>query len=276
MNRVTPLVRTTAVSVERFDHEPGVPHRDPERERARGHAVSVIETGAFRVRLNGAWHEVTPASLFATTPGLEFSCAHDEEHPRDRCVSVRYDEEAVESLRAAGAVAVAGSVLPLTNRRAYLRRAILADPGGDRSRVEALAGALYWSLASPTVGRRLYRPHQLRHYAERVDRAKALMRAHYAEPLSLSRIAREVGMSVYQFARVFSELEGEPPHRFLQRVRLEQAEARLRDGASVTAVCFDVGFGSLSHFVSTFRRRVGMRPSDVRHRPRSARPLLER
>lgn len=70
-------------------------------------------------------------------------------------------------------------------------------------------------------------------------------------------------MSVFHFARIFGELEGRPPHRFLTDVRLAQAHARLRDGASVTDTCFAVGFGSLSHFVTTFRRRYGTRPSEL-------------
>jgi AraC-like DNA-binding protein len=43
-----------------------------------------------------------------------------------------------------------------------------------------------------------------------VDRAKELMTASYADALSLTTIAREVGMSTFHFARVFRELEGEP------------------------------------------------------------------
>jgi AraC family transcriptional regulator len=93
---------------------------------------------------------------------------------------------------------------------------------------------------------------------------KALIREHYAEPVSLSRMAREAGMSVYHFARVFAELEGHPPHKYLLGVRLRRAAMRLRAGASVTETCFACGFSSLSHFVSTFRRHLGMRPSETR------------
>ncbi len=65
------------------------PHRDPERERAEGHAVNFVCSGSFRVRTDDAWRAVTPDCLFVTTPGLEFSCAHDEEYPHDECLSVR-------------------------------------------------------------------------------------------------------------------------------------------------------------------------------------------
>ncbi len=93
------------------------------------------------------------------------------------------------------------------------------------------------------------------------------MRTQFAEPLSLSRMAREVGMSLYPFARLFAELEGETPHRFLVGVRLQEAARRLRAGGRVTDVCFAVGFGSLSHFTTTFRREYGAPPSEFRRSP---------
>lgn len=260
MNRVTALLRTPSVVVERFDHAPGVAHRDPEGERAATHAVSFVEAGSFRLRVAGAWHELTAAHLFVATPGLEFACTHDHEHPADRCLSVRFNERAVESLRSAGAAPLAAPVVPLDNRRAYLRLGL--GVASDAARTEALAGALYWSLSGPAGPRARFRAGQLGWYAVRVDRARAMMEARHAEPLSLSLVARETGMSVYHFARVFSELVGRSPHQFLVEVRLTAAAARLRAGASVTETCYAVGFRSLSHFTTSFRRRFGVRPSE--------------
>ena len=262
MNRVIQLVRTCAVGLERFDHVPGVAHQDPERERAAGHRVNFVETGSFRVRTTGAWHAVTPDSLFVTTPGLEFSCAHDGDHPADCCLSVSFSDEALESARSFLTLADS-PVRPITNRLAYLRRSLRGCAPGDEARVEALAGALMSSVSMAAARRPLFRPERLSWYAARVDRAKAMMEERYAEPLSLSSLARDAGISLFHFARVFAELEGRPPHRFLADVRLAQAAARLRDGAGVTETCFAVGFGSLSHFITTFRRRYGARPSDV-------------
>jgi AraC family transcriptional regulator len=267
VNRVTPLLETPAILVERFAHDPGIAHRDPEREHARGHAVSFVEEGSFRLRTGKTWRRLSTASLYATTPELEFSCAHDEDYPNDRCVSVRYAEAAIESLRSAGAAPVAGGVRALTNRQAFLRLELLADDTWAAARSEAIAGALYWSLGGSETTRRLFRPGQLSWYAARLARVKALVREHYAEPLSLSRLAREAGMSVYHFARVFAELEGQPPHRYLLGVRLGRAAALLRAGASVTETCFACGFSSLSHFVSMFRRHLRMRPSEARRLP---------
>ena len=262
MNRVVRHVHTGAIALEHFDHTPGVSHHDPDRERATGHRVNFVEAGSFRVRTTGPWHAITPDKLFVTSPGLEFSCGHDEEHPTDCCQSVWYSEEAVESARSSVTLAEL-PVRPLTNRRAFLQRALRQCGVGDEARVEALAGALLWSLATDATRHPLFRPDRRAWYAARVERAKSLIEARYAEPLSLATIARDSGMSMFHFARIFSELEGQPPHRLLTHVRLEHAHARLREGAAVTDTCLAVGFGSLSHFVTTFRRRYGVRPSEV-------------
>jgi AraC family transcriptional regulator len=263
MNRVVRLLATEAIALERFDHEPGMPHRDPERECSTHYGVHFVEAGSFRLRTTDAWDEITDDSLFVTTPGLEFSCAHDDEHPSDRCVSVSYSEQAVESARASWRLADT-SRRDLTNRLAYLRHTLGRPVPGEEARVEALAGAVLWALSSKAARHPLFRPQRFAWYAARVDRAKAMIATHYAEPLSLSAMARETGMSVFHFARIFAELEGCPPHRFLRDVRLTHARSRLREGAGVTDTCYAVGFGSLSHFVTMFRRRYGVRPSDVR------------
>jgi AraC-like DNA-binding protein len=262
VNRVLRLIQAGAVTLERFDHVPGVAHRDPERERAAGHRVNFVEAGAFRVRTIGAWRQISGDRLFVTRPGLEFSCAHDEDHPSDCCLSVAYSAEAMESARSSVTFSDA-PVRALTNRHAFLRQALRTCRPGDEARTEAIAGALLWSLAVGHSRQPLFRPERLAWYAARVERVKAMIEDRYHEPLSLSAMARDSGMSVFHFARIFGELEGRAPHRFLTDVRLAHARARLRDGASVTETCFAVGFGSLSHFITVFRRRYGVTPSRV-------------
>lgn len=261
MNRVVTLAATPAVVLERFDHAPGVVHRDPDRERASGHAVSVVESGTFRVRARRAWRTVTDGEIFVTRPGLEFSCLHDVDHPDDVCLSVSFAPQAIESLRGQGQRPSRALVHGASNRRAYLARALRECRAGDDARLEALAGALHWTLGAAAPRGPLFRADRLAWYARRVDDAVAQIDAQYAEPLSLTTLARTAGMSTFHFARVFAELRGLPPHRYLSSVRLEAAARWLRDGASVTDTCFAVGFGSLSHFVTSYRRRFGERPS---------------
>jgi AraC-like DNA-binding protein len=128
-------------------------------------------------------------------------------------------------------------------------------------RVDALAADVFLAIGGNTT-QPLFRADLLSWYAARVDRARSLMDAHFHQPLSLTRLSRDVGMSPFHFARVFRELAGVPPHRYLTAVRLTHAARQLREGASVTDTCLAVGFGSLSHFVTAFRRRYGASPSN--------------
>jgi AraC-like DNA-binding protein len=45
----------------------------------------------------------------------------------------------------------------------------------------------------------------------------------------------------------------------------------LRDGEPVTTTCYAVGFGNLSHFIRSFRRRFGTAPSAVRKKVQARR-----
>src|SRR5207302_254909 len=100
------------------------------------------------------------------------------------------------------------------------------------------------------------------------DRARELARerilTHSDEPHTLASLASSVGMSAFHFARVFRSLIGAPPHRLLRDVRLDRARCMLLDGQSVTTTCYAVGFGNLSHFIRSFRRRFGTAPSLLR------------
>src|SRR4029077_11794001 len=100
--------------------------------------------------------------------------------------------------------------------------------------------------------------------------ARLAMDDDYAAEHSLDRLARSAGMSPFHFARIFRELVGMAPHRYLVRRRLAAGVERLRDGASVTATCYAIGFRSLSHFIHAFSAAHGITPSQCRSRfPRS-------
>ncbi|UZN02781.1 helix-turn-helix domain-containing protein [Cellulomonas sp. S1-8] len=105
----------------------------------------------------------------------------------------------------------------------------------------------------------------------RLLRARDAMDRDYARPLDVPTLARVAYVSPSHFAREFRAVFGEPPHRYLQRRRLERACAALRDtDAPVTQVALDVGFDSLGTFSRTFRDVVGRSPSQYRRDQRLA------
>jgi AraC-like DNA-binding protein len=162
------------------------------------------------------------------------------------------------------------AVLKPTNRVAYVfhNLTISIQRKKDFLAAESSAGALLDELSGGVRDmRRLYSEHQLSWYAERVDAARSLLHKKYPYEQTLSLLARGVGMSTFHFARIFSELTGTPPHRYLQRVRLDAAAQRLRQGDSVTEACFASGFRNLSHFIRAFTRRFGASPGKYKTTP---------
>ncbi len=101
----------------------------------------------------------------------------------------------------------------------------------------------------------------------RLLRARDAMDLAYARPLDIPALARIAHVSEAHFIRTFRATFGETPHRYLQRRRVERSMFLLREtGASVTAICMEVGFTSLGTFSRTFRDIVGESPSAYRRR----------
>jgi AraC-like DNA-binding protein len=99
----------------------------------------------------------------------------------------------------------------------------------------------------------------------RLLRARDAMDRTYAQPLDIPTLARIAHVSEAHFIRTFRQTFGEPPHRYLQRRRVERAMFLLRaTDTSVTEICLDVGFTSLGTFSRTFRAIVGESPTEYR------------
>ena len=104
----------------------------------------------------------------------------------------------------------------------------------------------------------------------RMLRARDEMDRRYAEPLDVPTLAAIAHLSASQFGRVFKDVYGETPHRYLQRRRVERAMTLLRQtDRPVTDIAWDVGFASLGTFSRTFAVIVGCSPSEfrLRHEP---------
>jgi AraC-like DNA-binding protein len=84
---------------------------------------------------------------------------------------------------------------------------------------------------------------------------------------SQAELAREAGLSRFHFLRRWREAFGVTPHEDLTRLRIARAKALLAaDAASITDVCFDIGFSSLGSFSTLFAERAGCPPSAWRRR----------
>lgn len=104
-------------------------------------------------------------------------------------------------------------------------------------------------------------------YEHLVTRLVKVMRTS-EEPLTLDDLAEMAGLSPFHFARVFRSVAGIPPVEYQTALRFVRAkELLLTSTASVTDICFEVGYGSLGTFSRRFKQMVGITPAEFRELP---------
>ena len=87
------------------------------------------------------------------------------------------------------------------------------------------------------------------------------VRAHLSEPLTVADMADLVSLSPSAFAHLFRDVTGRSPYQFLKEMRLDRARELLVDGNfTVARISKEVGYASVSHFISEFRGRFGVTP----------------
>ena len=98
-------------------------------------------------------------------------------------------------------------------------------------------------------------------------RARLVLGARFAEPLSLSALAREIGVSRSRLCHAFRRRAGTTLHAFREQVRLRAALEELAlPRRDLTGLALDLGYSSHSHFSASFRRAYGVTPSEARGR----------
>jgi AraC family transcriptional regulator len=95
--------------------------------------------------------------------------------------------------------------------------------------------------------------------------AEELLRARFRQPLVLSDIAYETGVHPVHLARVFHRVFGQTMGDYVRARRIEFACRSMREAAApLSTIARAAGFADQSHFCRTFRRLIGMTPSQYR------------
>jgi AraC-like DNA-binding protein len=99
----------------------------------------------------------------------------------------------------------------------------------------------------------------------RLLRGKDYLDSFFGEEMRLDKVASVACLSPYHFHRLFREVFGETPNQHLQRRRLANAQRLLGStGRTVTEICLEVGFESMTSFSALFRRIYGCSPREYR------------
>lgn len=101
--------------------------------------------------------------------------------------------------------------------------------------------------------------------SKRMDRVKELIHQSFAKDIQLSDLADEAGLSPFHFSRVFKETVGVSPRQYIIRQRMDEACRLLKESShDIASISAMVGYESVSHFSSLFKRHIGMSPAGFR------------
>src|SRR5918998_5960293 len=99
-----------------------------------------------------------------------------------------------------------------------------------------------------------------------VERVITSARERLCEPFSLRDMSRVAYLSAFHFNRVFHQITGLPPAKFISAMRLNEAKRLLLNtNLSITDICYEVGYNSLGTFTRRFTQRVGLGPREFRY-----------
>jgi len=99
----------------------------------------------------------------------------------------------------------------------------------------------------------------------RLGELRAWIIEHLASDLTIDRLAHQVGMSRRNFCRAFQRHTGVAPSKFVEAVRIEAAQRWLaQSDHALDEVARRSGFASADALRRSFRRCIGLTPSDYR------------
>jgi len=102
---------------------------------------------------------------------------------------------------------------------------------------------------------------------DRVAQALALIHDQYHTSPTLNDLANAVHVSPFHFHRLFSRQVGISPKQYLLMKQLQVGRWRLRRGLEpIGEIALSTGFANHAHFTSTFRRALGMSPSEYQQK----------
>lgn len=99
---------------------------------------------------------------------------------------------------------------------------------------------------------------------EKIMNARDILLKHIGEPITIRELSRKVAINECYLKKGFKEIFGTTIFDFYQSQRMEHAKYLLYEkGLSVTDVSLMLGYSSISHFSTAFKKHTGLKPCEL-------------
>lgn len=99
---------------------------------------------------------------------------------------------------------------------------------------------------------------------EKISKAREILIEHIGEPITIKELSRKVAINECYLKKGFKEMFGTTIFDFYQSQRMEHARYLLYEkGLSVTEVSIMLGYSSISHFSTAFKKHTGLKPCEL-------------
>jgi AraC family transcriptional regulator len=234
-------------------------------------AIALVTGGSFQYRSTAGRELMIPGSILLGNPGQYFECGH-EHGVGDRCISFGYKPDYFEGLIAESGVGRpqggfgALRLAPIRQLSGVFARACALNAAQSTTEqweeisVELAGTALELAAGIAKI------QNTLPSAEARVTRVIRMLESHPHADYKLGFLAQEARLSRYHFLRVFQQLTGLTPHKYILRARLRRAATRLLvDPTQILDIALDCGFGDISNFNHAFRTEFGISPRKYRN-----------
>lgn len=99
---------------------------------------------------------------------------------------------------------------------------------------------------------------------DKIQEARLILDRNIDQPHTIRELARKVAINECYLKKGFKTIVGKTIHEYQQELRINKAKGLLQqEGRSVTDVANILGFSSISHFSTAFKRVTGMKPCEL-------------
>lgn len=99
---------------------------------------------------------------------------------------------------------------------------------------------------------------------EKLLKAREILLQNIGEPITIKALSRKVAMNECYLKKGFKEMFGSTIFDFYQSQRMEHAKYLLYEkGLTVTEVSILLGYSSISHFSTAFKKHTGLKPCEL-------------